>query len=130
MLDVRAKRGPSQYRRRQPLPAPPEPSFTVHARLRHMRTPAFIVLALLLPACSRSHSPPPGSITHVVICYLKQPADPAARQKLIDASKEFRAIPGVLEVQVGKVLPSTRPIVVSDYDVGLVITYKDADAMK
>jgi hypothetical protein len=95
-----------------------------------MKPASLLALVLLLSGCSQTQSPPPGTITHVVICYLKQPADPAARRKLIDASKEFRAIPGVLDVRVGKALPSTRPIVVSDYDVGVVITYRDADAMK
>jgi|SRR5688572_17046604 len=96
-----------------------------------MKTSLFTLISIsILSACTQSESSSAGTITHVVICYLKQPADPAARQKLIDASKDFRAIPGVLDVQVGKVLPSTRPIVVNDYDVGLVITYKDADAMK
>jgi hypothetical protein len=71
----------------------------------------------------------PGTVTHVVICYLKQPRDAAARRRIVEASREFARIPGVLSVQVGRVLPSTRPIVVNDYDVGLVITYKDTDAM-
>ena len=87
-------------------------------------------VSTVLTACAQQRKFEPGTVTHVVICYLKQPGDPAARQQLIDASKEFRQIPGVLDVRVGKVLPSTRPIVVSDYDVGLVITYKDAEAMK
>ena len=96
----------------------------------HSRLPATALMALVLSACAH-HGPEraPGTVTHVVICYLKQPGDAAARQKLVEASKEFRAIPGVMDVQVGKVLPSTRPIVVNDYDVGLVITYKDVQAM-
>jgi hypothetical protein len=99
-----------------------------------MRISLFAPFTLIALLCACSASPPPraapGTITHVVICYLRQPADPADRQKLIDASKDFRNIPGVLDVRVGKVLPSTRPVVVSDYDVGVVITYKDAQAMK
>jgi hypothetical protein len=89
-----------------------------------------VVVALGLSGCGGQRQFAAGTVTHVVICYLKQPGDATARQRLIEASKEFREIPGVLDVRVGKVLPSTRPIVVNDYDVGLVITYKDERAMK
>ena len=65
-------------------------------------------VSTVLTACAQQRNFKPGTVTHVVICYLKQPGDPAARQKLIDASKEFRQIPGVQDVRVGKVLPSTR----------------------
>jgi hypothetical protein len=97
--------------------------------LRNTALAAGIAISLLVSACAQRNNPK-GSVTHVVICYLKQPGDSAARQKIIDASKQFRGIPGVLGVEAGKVLPSTRPIVVSDYDVGVVITFKDAQAME
>jgi len=93
-----------------------------------------IVIAITLSACSTqppqvSFTPASGNVSHVVVCYLKTPGDPAARQKLIEASRQFKSIPGVLGVAVGQVLPSTRPIVVSDYDVALVITAKDIAAI-
>lgn len=74
--------------------------------------------------------PPQPAVTHVVICYLKNPGSAADRRRVIDASNELRAIPGMLSMQLGPVLPSTRPIVVSDYDVGLVMTFKDAAALR
>jgi len=56
-----------------------------------MRTLLFLtsisISLSLLPACTQFPPARSGTITHVVICYLKQPADRAARQKLIDASK-------------------------------------------
>jgi len=93
-----------------------------------------LVIVLSLGACASAEragrvAPPAGTVSHVVICYLKTPGDAAARQKLIDASREFALIPGVLGVEVGKVLPSTRPIVVSDYDVALIITTRDVAAL-
>ena len=92
-------------------------------------------MTLLLGSCTNHTHPTahprfaPGTVSHVVVCYLKQPGDAAARRKIIDASKDFRSIPGVLDVEVGNVLPSTRSIVVNDYDVALVITYRDVAAM-
>jgi hypothetical protein len=61
--------------------------------------------------------------------WLKDPNDTAARQKIIDASESFRQIPGVLDVRHGRPVPSTRPIVDSSFDVGLVITFKDRAAL-
>src|SRR4051794_3371191 len=72
---------------------------------------------------------PTGSISHVVVCYLKNHGDAAERQKLVDATRELRSIPGIENIEVGYALPSTRPVVVSDFDVALVITFRDAAAL-
>ena len=66
---------------------------------------------------------------HVVLMWLKDPSDHAARQKIIDASETFRQIPGVLDVQHGRPVPSTRPIVDSSFDIGLVISFKDRSSL-
>ena len=50
-----------------------------------------------------------GQVTHVVVCWLKHHGNAAERAKLIEASKSFKAIPGVTDVSVGKVLVSQRP---------------------
>lgn len=70
-----------------------------------------------------------GVVSHVVVCYLKHHGDSAERQKLIEATRALGAIPGIEEIKVGYALPSTRPAVVSDFDVALVMTFKDAAAM-
>ena len=70
-----------------------------------------------------------GRVDHVVLMWLKDPTDHAARQKIIDASESFRQIPGVLDVRHGRPVPSTRPIVDSSFDIGLVITFKDRAAL-
>jgi hypothetical protein len=77
-----------------------------------------------------SGSPPRGSVTHVVVCYLKTPGDAAARKQLIEASRAFKSIPGVVSVSAGPVLPTTRPHADSSFDVGIAITFADADAMQ
>lgn len=71
-----------------------------------------------------------GTVSHVVICYLKNKGSEADRKKIIDAVPELRKISGVYDIEVGTVLPSDRPIVVGDYDVGLVVTFRDVAAMK
>ena len=36
----------------------------------------------------------------------------------------------MLDIQTGPVLPSTRPVVDSSYDVGVVVTFRDAEAIQ
>lgn len=68
-------------------------------------------------------------VTHVVVCWLKHHGGAVERRKLIDASKSFKAIPGVVHVAVGPVLPSQRPGVDSSFDVAVAISFKDAQSL-
>lgn len=52
---------------------------------------------------------------------LEEPGNPAHRRLIIERMREFRDIPGVLELQVGPVLPSDRSIVDDGFDVGIVM---------
>ena len=70
-----------------------------------------------------------GTVRHVVICWLKEPGDRAARERIIEVSRGFAEIPGVLDVQAGRVLPSDRAIVDSTFDVAIVISFPDARAL-
>ena len=96
--------------------------------------PATLLFALTLPACSttprandlHAHS---GRVTHIVILWLNNPTDPAARQKIIDTSYRFRELPGVLAVRAGAVLKSDRPVVDSSYDLAVVMTFVDQQSL-
>jgi len=95
-------------------------------RLHHI----CLVLVLLSVSCQSSPTAAPsGHVDHVVLMWLKDPTDTTARQKIIDASESFRQIPGVLDVRHGRPVPSTRPIVDSSFDIGLVITFKDRSSL-
>jgi len=92
-----------------------------------MRVRLLTVLALICVSC-QSH--PSATVSHVVICWLKSPGDEAARQRIIDASQDLRKIPGVVSVTAGHPIPSTRPVVDSSYDVGIIITFRDEAALR
>ena len=87
-------------------------------------------LLVLVAGCASMQSRPDATVTHVVVCWLKNPGDAASRQRLIDASKEFRTIPGVRGVVTGTVLPGTRPTVESTFDVAVVIDFEDEAALR
>jgi hypothetical protein len=71
----------------------------------------------------------PQPVSHVVLCWLKEPGDRQQQNELIAVSKSFREIPGVERVTAGRPVPSTRPVVDSTFDVGIVIQFKDEGAL-
>jgi hypothetical protein len=70
-----------------------------------------------------------GDITHVVLLWLKTPGDRAAVEKIIRTSHELAAIPGVMNVRVGRPVASTRPVVDATFDVGLTMSFRDEAAL-
>ena len=69
------------------------------------------------------------TVVHVVLLWLKEPGNPEHRQRIVDATRGFETIPGVIDVRVGEVVTSDRPIVDDSFDVGLYLTFSSIDAM-
>src|SRR4051812_10275673 len=90
---------------------------------------AAMMLALPLASCSVLQPPQEGRVTHVVIIWLKNSGDEHDRQKIIEATNQFKTIPGVMSITTGRPVPSTRPVVESSYDVGLVIQFSSESAL-
>jgi len=68
---------------------------------------------------------------HVVVLWLKNPGNLDDRKKLIDTSCSFVGkIPGLLSVSAGAMHPSTRPVVYSTYDVGLVMVFDSEESLQ
>ena len=67
-------------------------------------------ITLALAGCDRGTGgeAAPGRVTHVVLCWLKEPGNPQQRAQLVEVSRTFSEIPGVLEVKAGTVVPSDR----------------------
>ena len=62
----------------------------------------------------------------MVLCWLKEPGNTEHRDQIINISRTFKKIPGVLEVRVGEVIESNRPIVDDSFDVGIVVIVPDS----
>jgi hypothetical protein len=91
-----------------------------------------IALVGVLPSCKQVTYAPmyqKGTVSHVVLCYLKNKGSEADRQRILEASRPLREIRGIYDFEVGYVLPSSRPVVASDYDVGIIVTFRDKEAM-
>ena len=100
----------------------------------HVARVTCLTLVLFAASCRSHQAPPPrertAPVTHVVLFWLKTPGDEAARQRIIDASRTFKDIPGVVSVSAGRALPSTRPVVDSSFDVALTVTFTDEESMR
>ena len=68
----------------------------------------FIATFLILTVgCVSNHqSEREQALSHVVLCWLKEPGNADHRNQIIEVSKTFKKIPGVLDVRVGKVIES------------------------
>ena len=90
-----------------------------------------LLCALLLAGCAgQPTQESSGRINHLVLCWLKEPGNPEHRLRIVEQSRAFRAIPGGLEVRVGEVVPSRRAIVDSSFDVGILLSFADAERMR
>jgi hypothetical protein len=100
--------------------------------MNRSRAAAALVILWLMGGCA--HEPQPkvglGRVSHVVICWLKEPNNLQGQRQIIRASEGFRMLPGVEDVVVGKALPSTRPVVDSSYDVSIVMIFRNQAALE
>ncbi len=69
------------------------------------------------------------TIEHIVIIWLKQPGNVNAQDKIIKASQELKAIPGVITLRSGKMVPSQRKVVDSSYDIALIVSFINRAAL-
>jgi hypothetical protein len=84
---------------------------------------------LCLAACSTAPAPRP-TVTHVVLMWLKHPQRAADRAQLIRAANSLRMIPGVLRVETGRSILPVGPYLHRDFDLGVVITFRDRTALQ
>lgn len=92
-----------------------------------------LIAALSVALFGCSHTPPNNhttGINHVVLIWLKEPANQQHRQTVISASEELKSIPGIEKLRAGEALPSDRKIVDDSFDVGVYMLFKNKSAMQ
>jgi len=109
-------------------PTAPPPARDVTAR-------AFLAVALLAALglsgsdATADDDARSGGVEHVVLVWMKDPTDMHARDALIRASLAFKAIDGVIDVQVGGPVESERPVVEDGFDLGIIVHLRDREAL-
>ncbi|MFM1905029.1 MAG: hypothetical protein RLZZ440_2929, partial [Planctomycetota bacterium] len=82
--------------------------------------------------CVRLPPPPEperGRVHHVVVCWLKEPGNPVGRRRIIEASRGFENLPGVVAVSAGEPIESERAIVDDSFDVAVTISFENQAAL-
>lgn len=99
-----------------------------------LRALAFVVALLcLLSACRGAavrNGEDAGRIQHVVLFWLKEPGKADARRVLIEAARSLADLPGVIETRTAQALPGTGPVVDGSFDVLLVVSFEDRQALE
>lgn len=90
----------------------------------------FIVIISLLISANSFAEKAEGTVTHVVLVWLKEPGNKVMRDQFINSSKELNDLPGIIHRHVGEVLPSDRKIVDDTFDVAVTATLKNKQALQ
>ena len=90
----------------------------------------FLLILMSFTGCAGLGSRQDGALQHVVLVWLKDAGNAEQRARIIEASKSFRDIPGVLDVQAGKPVASDRGIVDDSFDVGILVVVPDEQRLQ
>ena len=114
------------------------PKFENEKRMRQLRgqikrslTPLTVlaICAALLGGCLMA---PPASpaVTRVILVWLQHPERAGDRARVIRAAHSLRMIPGVVRVEAGGPIPAIGSQTKRDFDLGVVITFRDRAALQ
>lgn len=87
--------------------------------------------ALSLVSCATIAPPAAhGTVDHVVLMWQKRPGNASDLQALRAACADLRSIPGIQLLDYGTPLASDRPVVDDSFDLGLIVRFDSANALK
>ena len=87
--------------------------------------PLAIITFFALAGCSSLEPVRDHALHHVVLCWLKEQGNAQHRERIVEVTRSFDRIPGVLEARAGPVVPSERSIVDDSFDVGILVVVPD-----
>ena len=95
-------------------------------------TITIVFLLFVLPSCQqdKDHPDSVSKVHHVVVCWLKESGNKEDRQKIIETSRGFVSIPGVIDVRAGSVIHSEREIVDSSFDVAIYLSFENEQELQ
>jgi hypothetical protein len=100
--------------------------------LLRMRVALFLTcIALsLAPAGAQAIATRSGQVTHVMLFWLKRPGNVDDQNFLRRALRTLRRARGVTDMRVGRSLPVDRPSVEQSFDLAVVMTFRDREALE
>ena len=104
-------------------------NFSLFSRMRIAMFLTCIALSLAATGAQAvaTHS---GQVTHVMLFWLKRPGNVDDQNFLRRALRTLRRARGVNDIRVGRPLLVDRPGVEQSFDLGVVITFRDREALE
>ena len=84
----------------------------------------------LTPTGAQAAAARSGQVTHVMLFWLKRPGNVDDQNFLLRALRTLRRVRGVNGVRVGRSLPVARPGLEQPFDLGVVMTFRDREALE
>jgi Stress responsive A/B Barrel Domain len=88
-----------------------------------------LVLSIASP-CAQAVAARSGQVTHVMLFWLKRPGNIDDQNFLLRALRRLRRARGVNDVRVGRPLAVDRPGLEQSFDLGVVMTFRDREALE
>jgi len=104
-------------------------NFSLFLRMRVALFLTCIALSLA-PAGAQAVATRSGQVTRVMLFWLKRPGNVDDQNYLLRALRTRRRARGVNEVRFGRPLPVDRPSVEQSFDLGVVMTFRDREALE
>jgi hypothetical protein len=97
-----------------------------------MRVALFLtcIALFLAPAGAQAIATRSGQVTHVMLFWLKRPGNVDDQNYLLRALRTLRRARGVNDMRVGRSLPVDRPSVEQSFDLGVVMIFRDREALE
>jgi hypothetical protein len=68
-------------------------------------------------------------VQHIVLVWLKAGTSPEVYEQIVEGSKGLSTIGGIRDLQVGRAIPSERPIVDDSFSLGLYMRFDSVEDM-
>src|SRR5206468_11012613 len=97
-----------------------------------MRIAMFLtcIAVSLAPTGAQAVAARSGQVTHVMLFWLKRPGNVDDQNLLLRALRTLRRVRGVNDLRVGRSLPVARPDLEHSFDLGVVMTFRDGEALE
>src|SRR5207248_11788469 len=103
-------------------------NFSLFFRMRIAMFLTCIALSLV-PTGAQAVATRTGQVTHVMLFWLKRPGNVDDQNFLRRALRSLRRVRGVNDVRVGRSLPVARPGLEQSFDLGVVMSFRERDAL-
>src|SRR5947208_9980823 len=84
----------------------------------------------LTPTGAQAAASRTGQVTHVMLFWLKRPGNVDDQNFLRRALRTLRRVRGVNDMRIGRPLSVDRPVAEQSFDLGVVMTFRDREALE